>query len=116
MALVSARPQFDIADIFRRHKTSFANAFPMHPRQWKVLQNIINCRTAVLGGHVARCDRCGTVDYSYHSCRDRHCPKCQGLARKRWLSARLAELLPVPYFHVIFTMPNTLGGTVGTRQ
>ena len=108
MALVSAPPKFDVADIFRRHKASFAKAFPMHPRQWKVLQNIINCRTAVLGGHVARCDRCGAVDYSYHSCRDRHCPKCQGLARKRWLSARLAELLPVPYFHVIFTMPNTL--------
>jgi hypothetical protein len=63
------------------------------------------CRTAELGGHVEACDDCGATRIAYNSCRNRHCPKCQGLARAQWLAARQAELLPVPYFHVVFTLP-----------
>ena len=66
---------------------------------------IAACRTAALGGHVEACDDCGATRIAYNSCRNRHCPKCQGLARAQWLAARQAELLPVPYFHVVFTLP-----------
>lgn len=70
------------------------------------MRAIVACRTAALGGHVERCDACGRLRYSYHSCRNRHCPKCQTLAKERWLAAQRAELLPAPYFHVVFTLPH----------
>jgi hypothetical protein len=76
--------------------------------QYRALAAIEACRTAALGGHVARCDACGQLRYTYHSCRNRHCPKCQTLAKERWLAARQAELLPVPYYHVVFTLPHAL--------
>src|SRR5260370_6225482 len=66
---------------------------------------IERCRTAALGGHVARCEKCEHIDIAYNSCRNRHCPKCQGAAAKEWLAERQAQLLPVPYFHVVFTLP-----------
>ena len=72
------------------------------------MRAIAACRTAALGGHLAQCDACGAQRYAYHSCRNRHCPKCQTLAKERWLSARRAELLPVPYFHLVFTLPHAL--------
>jgi hypothetical protein len=72
------------------------------------MRAIVACRTEALGGHVERCDACGRLRYSYHSCRNRHCPKCQTLAKERWLAARQAELLPVPHFHVVFTLPHSL--------
>ncbi len=75
----------------------------------RVLRDISDCRTSVLGGHVDRCDRCGREEIAYNSCRNRHCPKCQASARREWLSQREAELLPVPYFHVVFTIPHELG-------
>jgi hypothetical protein len=74
--------------------------------QHRALRAIVACRTEALGGHVERCAACGRLRYSYHSCRNRHCPKCQTLAKERWLAAQQAELLPVPYFHVVFTLPH----------
>ena len=70
------------------------------------MRAIENCRTEALGGHIEMCERCGALRYAYHSCRNRHCPKCQTLAKERWLAARRAELLPVPYFHLVFTLPH----------
>src|SRR6201986_4771937 len=101
------RPVLEVADIFRRHGEAFraAQGGRLSPDQRRVMAAIAACRTATLGGHVERCDDCGMVRVAYNSCRNRHCPKCQGLARAQWLADRQAELLPVPYFHVVFTMP-----------
>src|SRR3984957_14210793 len=101
------RPAMEVADIFRRHGGAF-RAAPrgrLLPDQRRVMAAIEACRTATLGGHVEQCDDCGMVRIAYNSCRDRHCPKCQGLARAEWLAARPADLLRVPYFHVVFTVP-----------
>jgi hypothetical protein len=99
----------EVADIFRRHGTAWreANAGHVSLGQLKVMSAIENCRTAALGGHVARCENenCGYTQIAYNSCRNRHCPKCQGAAAREWLAAREAELLPVPYFHVVFSLP-----------
>jgi len=101
------RPALEVADIFRRHGDAFraAQGGRLSPDQRRVMAAIEVCRTATLGGHVERCDDCGLVRIAYNSCRDRHCPKCQGLARAQWVADRRADLLPVPYFHVVFTMP-----------
>jgi hypothetical protein len=99
----------EVADIFRRHGPAWrkANAGHVSLGQLKVMSAIENCRTAALGGHVARCEneKCGHTQIAYNSCRNRHCPKCQGAAAREWLAAREAELLPVPYFHVVFSLP-----------
>jgi hypothetical protein len=104
-----ARPKLEVADIFRRHGPAWrqANAGHVSLGQLKVMSAIENCRTAALGGHVARCenDKCGHTQIAYNSCRNRHCGKCQGAAAKEWLAAREAELLPVPYFHIVFSLP-----------
>src|SRR5215472_5477157 len=106
-----SRPLLELADLVR----TAGVAFLWRSRRWirwthiKVLLAIARCRTAALGGHVDQCDRCGHRAISYNSCRNRHCPKCRGTARARWLDARAAELLPVPYFHVVFTVPGCLG-------
>ena len=76
--------------------------------QLRTLSAIKRCRTAALGGHIDACDSCGNISISYNSCRNRHCPKCQGEKREEWIQAREAELLPVPYFHVVFTLPSEL--------
>jgi Putative transposase/Transposase zinc-binding domain len=101
----------EVADIFRRHGAAFRQAHAGHlgRTERRVMGAITACRTAALGGHVERCDDCGTTRIAYNSCRNRHCPKCQGLARLQWLAARQAELLPVPYFHVVFTLPAPAG-------
>jgi hypothetical protein len=101
------RPELEVADIFRRHGPAYRQAHAGHlgGTERRVMAAIEACRTPALGGHVEHCADCGFVRYSYNSCRDRHCPKCQGLARAEWLEARQAELLPVPYFHVVFTVP-----------
>jgi Putative transposase/Transposase zinc-binding domain len=100
-------PALEVADIFRRHGESYRRAHAGHlgRTERRVMGAIEACRTAALGGHVERCAECGLVRISYNSCRDRHCPKCQGSARAAWLAERQAELLPVPYFHVVFTLP-----------
>jgi hypothetical protein len=102
------RPALELADIFRRHGSSFRLTQPLSPEQRRVMRAIEQCRTAALGGHVDQCDACGFRRVSYNSCRNRHCPKCQSLAKARWLEARLADLLPVAYFHVVFTLPEQL--------
>jgi hypothetical protein len=101
------RPALEVADILRRHGPAWrqANAGHVSLGQLKVMSAIERCRTAALGGHVARCQDCAYTTIGYNSCRNRHCPKCQGAAAKQWLAERAAELLPVPYFHVVFTLP-----------
>src|SRR2546430_13095916 len=105
-----ARPVLEVADIFRDHGAAWrrANAGHVSLGQLKVMSAIENCRTAALGGHVARCEDCAHTEIAYNSCRNRHCPKCQGAAAKQWLAAREAELLPVPYYHVVFTLPTAI--------
>jgi hypothetical protein len=100
-------PALEVADIFRRHGESYRRAHADHlsRSERRVMGAIEACRTAALGGHVERCAECGLVRISYNSCRDRHCPKCQGSARAAWVAARQTELLPAPYFHVVFTLP-----------
>ena len=97
-----------MADIFRRHGSGFRLTHPLSPEQRRVMRAIEVCRTSVLGGHVDQCDACSYQRVSYNSCRNRHCPKCQSLAKARWLEARMADLLPVEYFHVVFTLPEQL--------
>ena len=108
-----ARPALEVADIFRDHGPAWRGANRGHVSlgQLKVMSAIERCRTAALGGHVARCENeaCGHTVIAYNSCRNRHCPKCQGAAAREWMAARAAELLPVPYFHVVFTLPAAIG-------
>jgi hypothetical protein len=103
------RPALEVADIFRDHGAPWraANAGHVSLGQLKVMSAIEDCRTAALGGHVVRCENaaCGYTAIAYNSCRNRHCPKCQGAAAREWLGEREAELLPVPYFHVVFSLP-----------
>jgi hypothetical protein len=104
---VQGRPALEVADIFRVHGPAWRDAQRGHLSlaQLKVMSAITQCRTAALGGHVLRCNGCGVEQVSYNSCRNRHCPKCQSSAAKRWLDARQADLLPVEYYHVVFTPP-----------
>ncbi len=101
------REWLEVQDIFRACGPAWrkANAGHLSLGQLKVMAAIERCRTAALGGHVAACEDCGHIHVAYNSCRNRHCPKCQGAAARDWLAARQAELLPVPYFHVVFTLP-----------
>ena len=101
------RPALEVADIFRAHGPAWrkANAGHVSLDQLKVMSAIERCRTAALGGHVERCEDCHYTSIAYNSCRNRHCPKCQGAAAKEWLADRQSELLPVPYYHVVFTLP-----------
>ena len=101
-------PTPELADIFRQYGAAYrqTHALPLH--QHRLMQAIENCRTAALGGAVEWCDHCQNTRIVYRSCRNRHCPKCQGLARERWIQQRLAELLPVEYFHVVFTVPEQI--------
>src|SRR5882672_3839430 len=102
-----SRPALEVADIFRGHGPAWrtANAGRVSLGQLKVMSAIESCRTAALGGHVARCEKCSHTQIAYNSCRNRHCPKCQGAAARDWLAEREAELLPVPYYHMVFTLP-----------
>ena len=102
-----SRPALEVADIFRSHGVAWRQAHAGHVSldQLKVMSAIECCRTAELGGHVARCADCAYTTIAYNSCRNRHCPKCQGAAAKDWLADREAELLPVPYYHIVFTLP-----------
>jgi hypothetical protein len=99
--------RLEVADVLRRHGDAYrlAHAGHLGRVEQRVMSAIVACRTAALGGHVEACDDCGVARVAYNSCRNRHCPKCQGVARAQWLTARQAELLAVPYFHVVFTLP-----------
>jgi len=106
-----ARPRLEVADVFRAHGAAWrkANAGRVSLAQLKVMSAIETCRTAALGGHVERCEDCAHTRVAYNSCRNRHCPKCQGAAARQWLEDREAELLPVPCYHVVFTLPAAIG-------
>jgi predicted Zn-ribbon and HTH transcriptional regulator len=105
-----SRPALEVADIFRHHGPAWRLAHAGHVSldQLKVMSAIESCRTAALGGHVARCEDCAYTTIAYNSCRNRHCPRCQGAAAKQWLADREADLLPVPYYHVVFTLPGQI--------
>ena len=104
------RPALEVADIFRAHGPAWREKQAGHlsPTQLKIMSAIEQCRTAALGGHALRCDTCDHVEVSYNSCRNRHCPKCQARAAQRWIEARMADLLPVEYYHVVFTLPEPI--------
>ena len=106
-----SRPKLEVAGVFRRHGAAWraANKAHLSLAQRRVMTAIEVCRTAALGGHVERCEDCAHTRIAYNSCRNRHCPKCQWPAAQAWMAAREAELLPVPYFHVVFTLPAALG-------
>src|SRR5256884_9961568 len=104
------RPALEVADIVRAHGEQFrqAHVASLSTQQKRVLRSIESCRTAVLGGHLERCDQCGHERNAYNSCANRHCPKCQSLARAEWLENRRSELLDTQYFHVVFTLPEQI--------
>ena len=102
------RPRWEVADVFRLYGEAYRRAHSLPASHREVMHAIETCRTAERGGHVERCDACGFERVAYNSCRNRHCPKCQALAKARWLEARERELLPVDYFHTVFTLPHAL--------
>jgi hypothetical protein len=104
------RPKLEVADIFRRYGNGYRQeqGASLSTAQRRVMSAIERCRTSALGGHVEQCDQCGHQRVCFNSCRDRHCPKCQSLARAQWLEDRQAELLDCPYFHVVFTLPEEI--------
>ena len=103
-----AAPRVEVADIFRTHGATYQQRHSLSGGQRRVMRDIMACRTAALGGQLAQCDRCSAQVLRYHSCQNRHCPKCQTLAKVHWVEARLRDLLPIPYFHCVFTLPHTL--------
>jgi hypothetical protein len=104
------RPELEVADIFRRHLDDYRQLRALTEGQERAVRALLACRTAALGGHLDRCTVCGFEKPSYNSCRNRHCPKCQALAQARWVDARLERILPVHYFHLVFTLPSELHG------
>ena len=98
----------EVADILRKHIKDYQSQYPLWSEHRKIVSDLLNCRTAQLGGHIERCNHCGTVRITYHSCRNRHCPRCQHMPRERWLEKRKDEILPTSYFHVVFTLPHEL--------
>jgi len=102
----------EVADIFRKHGHAYRVSHKMPLSHISTMRAIERCRTQELGGHVDECDSCGCIRISYNSCRNRHCPKCQFLKKERWLEERKEDLLAVPYFHVVFTIPGKLNPLV----
>jgi hypothetical protein len=102
----------EIADILHHHMDDYKTEYPLWPEHRKIVSDLLNCRTAHLGGHIERCNTCGLVRITYHSCRNRHCPKCQHMPRERWLEKRKDEILPASYFHVVFTLPHELNTVI----
>ena len=110
---LASQPRFEVSDIFRQFRPWLKGLSKIEA---KVVSDILNCRTSVLGGHKLKCDCCGHEEFSYNSCRNRHCPKCQFLAQVRWVEARKRELLPVGYFHVVFTVPHELNRLIWVNK
>lgn len=106
--ITSKKNRPGVSDILRKHIGDYQSQYPLWSEHRKIVSDLLNCRTAHLGGYVERCDTCGTVRITYHSCRNRHCPRCQHMPRERWLEKRKDEILPVSYFHVVFTLPHEL--------
>jgi len=101
-------PKYEVADIFRRYGEEYRSQNGMSKKQRQVMNAIMICRTSECGCHIDMCDKCGYTDEAYNSCRDRHCPKCQGINRRKWVNARLEDILPVAYYHVVFTLPHLI--------
>jgi hypothetical protein len=106
----------ELADIFGRHREDFLRKHNLCPEQAKAYEAIVSCRTSVLGGHADKCDHCGHIRQSYNSCRNRHCPKCQYIKQVQWVDKLKANLVPVRYFHIVFTIPNCLHKTFYINQ
>ena len=98
----------ELQDIFAKYEQAYKSKYQVSIYHEKAITAIINCRTNFYGAHMDVCDECGNVEISYNSCKNRHCPKCQTISKERWLDARKDELLPVKYFHAVFTVPNDL--------
>jgi hypothetical protein len=111
--MLAASPPVGLAQVLRRHGPAYLADHPLSVAKAKVWRAIVSCRTPALGGHMQTCQACGTTRHVYHSCRNRHCPQCQTRAKEAWLTARRREVLPVPYFHLVFTLPHDLNGLVG---
>ena len=105
--------RLELADVFRQHGQNLGS---ISPTQARAMNDIVDCRTAALGGHMRKCDGCDYVEHAYNSCRNRHCPKCQSLKRAKWLEDRLEDLLPVHYFHVVFTLSDALNPLILRNQ
>ncbi len=108
----SANPHLEVADILRRYGRSYAQSHSVSPFEQRVIDDLMACRTARLGGHLDHCKQCGFERQAYNSCRNRHCPKCQSITKAKWVEARCAELLPTAYFHSVFTLPHELNPLV----
>ena len=106
----SARPRYEVADVFRKYGEQYRKENKMTAKQKAVMHAIENCRTSFFGYHADVCDECSHLEIEYNSCRDRHCPKCQSIAKRLWVRSRLNDLLPVAYYHVVFTLPHFLNG------
>ena len=106
-----SQPQYEVADVLNKLGSKLED-LGLNSWQLRTLSALKKCRTSALGGHIDACDECGNISISYNSCRNRHCPKCQGRKREKWIENRENELLPVPYFHVVFTIPDTLNSLV----
>jgi hypothetical protein len=106
----------EVAEIFRQHGPAYREAHRLARNDWRVMRAIEACRTSVLGGHKDKCDHCGHLEISYNSCRNRHCPKCQTLRKESWIEARGEDLLPIQYFHVVFTIPSELNRLVSMNR
>jgi hypothetical protein len=102
------RPAYEVADIFRLYGEAYRQKHSLTPQQAAVMRDIEICRTEALGFHADVCDGCGHIEIRYNSCRNRHCPKCQGIAKRKWVNARLTQLLPIPYYHAVFTLPTQI--------
>lgn len=116
LQVATARPDHEVADIFRRYGPDYRTDNKLPQKQHQVMFDIEHCRTSYFGYHVDICDACDYFDQSHNSCRNRHCPKCQGIARRIWVNARLENLLPIPYYHVVFTLPHLLNPLVGYNR
>lgn len=112
LAKRGSRSSVELADIFRMHGNAYAAVNTLTPEQYKVFNAITNCRTSALGGHLEQCDHCNAIQCAYNSCRNRHCPKCESFKAAQWLEDRKSELLPVRYFHVVFTLPHELNNLI----
>ena len=111
--IITAKKQrLQVAHILFKHIGSYQNQYRLWPEHKKIVTDLLNCRTAPLGGRIDRCDSCGTVRITYHFCRNRHCPTCQHMPREQWLAKRKEEILPLSYFHVVFTLPHELNTVV----
>lgn len=115
-AATAGEQKTELADVLDRYGDAYLREYQLRPAQLKVVRAIRSCRTAALGGHCEWCSRCGFRRFAYHSCRNRHCPKCQTLAKEQWLQLRRRELLPTPYFHNVFTLPHELNPLILFRQ